>query len=68
VGWCFEREGKMDSLIFDLGVSFVLSAIKGAVKNSTKKKELKAALLKVATAIIALYPEEFLPQEVDGEQ
>jgi hypothetical protein len=56
----------MDSLIFDLGVSFVLTAIKGAVKNSTKKKELKAALLK-ATAIIALYPEEFLPQEDAGE-
>lgn len=49
----------MESILFDLGVSFVLSAIKEAFKNPQKKELLKKALLKIAFQIELLYPEEF---------
>jgi fatty acid-binding protein DegV len=48
----------MDSLLFDMGVSFILTAIKAAFKNEEKKEALKKALLKIKTQIEILYPEE----------
>lgn len=45
-------------MLFNLGVNFVLSAIKEAVKNPAKKEALRAKLLEVANAIIAVYGAE----------
>lgn len=42
----------MDSLLFDLGVSFVLSAIKAAFKSEEKREALKKALLRVRNQTI----------------
>lgn len=44
-----------DNLLFDLGISFVLSAIRAAIKNPDRKEAYKRALLKVRNAIDALY-------------
>ena len=48
----------MDSLLFDLGVSFILSAIKSAFKSEEKKEAVKKGLLKIRNQINLLYPEE----------
>jgi len=45
----------MDSIFFDMGVAFVLSAIKAAFKSDEKRAALKKALLKVRNQINALY-------------
>lgn len=38
-----------------MAIAAVLTAIKDSVKNKTKKKQLKAAMLKVRNAINELY-------------
>lgn len=48
----------MDNILFDMGLSFVLTAIKAAFKDEDKRAALKKALLKVKAQIEALYPEE----------
>lgn len=48
----------MDNLLFDLGVSFVLNAIKLAIKNEESKEKFKKALFKIRNQINLLYPEE----------
>ena len=48
----------MDNLLVNMGISFVLTAIKESVKNEKKKADLKAAFLKIRNAIDALYPDE----------
>jgi hypothetical protein len=45
----------MDSVLFDMAVSFVLSAIKISVKNPAKKAELKKVFLKIRNKINDLY-------------
>ena len=45
----------MDNLFINMGISFVLTAIKDSVKNPKKKEELKKALLKIRNAINMLY-------------
>ncbi len=45
----------MDSILFDMGVSFVLTAIKAAFKSEEKKAELKKVFLKIRNQINALY-------------
>jgi hypothetical protein len=46
---------------FDFGLSVVLTTLRGAVKNAEKKKQLRAAALKVAATINAIWfdDEEF---------
>lgn len=45
----------MNDVLFDLGISFVLSAIRAAIKNPERKEVYRKALLKVRNAIDALY-------------
>lgn len=40
---------------FDFGISIVLTALRGAVKNEQRKQQLRAAMLKVAATIQAVY-------------
>jgi len=39
----------------DFGISVVLSALRGAVKNEQRKQQLRAAMLKIAATIQAVY-------------
>lgn len=48
----------MDNLLINMGISFVLSAIKESFKNPKKKEDLKRAMLKIRDQINLLYPEE----------
>ena len=50
----------MNDIWFDLGISFVLSAIKAAIKNPERKEAYRKALLKVRNAIDALYVDELV--------
>lgn len=39
----------------DFGISIVLTALRGAVKNEQRKQQLRAAMLKIAATIQAVY-------------
>lgn len=39
----------------DFGISIVLTALRGAVKNEQRKRELRAAMLKLAATIHAIW-------------
>lgn len=41
--------------LIGMGVSLILTAVKGSVKNAKAKASMKAAMLKVFLAIKALY-------------
>jgi hypothetical protein len=45
----------MNEMLIDMGISFVLSAIKESFKNPAKKAQLKKAMLKVRNQINLLY-------------
>ncbi len=45
----------MNDLLLNMGISFVLTAIKESFKNPLKKAELKKAMLKVRNQINLLY-------------
>ena len=45
----------MNDLLLNMGISFVLTAIKESFKNPTKKAELKKAMLKIRNQINLLY-------------
>ncbi len=45
----------MDDMLLQMGITFVLTAIKQSFKNPTKKAELKKAMLKVRDQINLLY-------------
>ena len=45
----------MNDLLLNMGISFVLTAIKESFKNPAKKAELKKAMLKVRNQINLLY-------------
>jgi len=45
----------MNDLLLNMGISFVLTAIKESFKNKTKKEELKKAMLKIRNQINLLY-------------
>lgn len=43
---------------FDFGLSVVLTTLRGAVKNAEKKRQLRAAALKVAATINAIWADD----------
>lgn len=43
---------------FDFGLSVVLTTLRGAVKNFEKKRQLRAAALKVAATINAIWADD----------
>lgn len=43
---------------FDFALSIVLTTLRGAVKNKKRKTELRAAMLKLAATINALYADD----------
>lgn len=45
----------MESILFDLGVSYVLASIKASFKNAEKKASLKKLFLKIRNNINTLY-------------
>lgn len=45
----------MNDLLLNMGISFVLTAIKESFKNPKKKEELKRAMLKIRNQINMLY-------------
>ncbi len=45
----------MDDMLLQMGITFVLTAIKQSFKNPTKKIELKKAMLKIRDQINLLY-------------
>jgi len=45
----------MDNMLLNMGISFVLTAIKESFKNPAKKEQLKRAMLKIRNQINALY-------------
>ena len=48
----------MDSFWVNLAITTILSALKEAFKNSTKKEGLKKAMLKIAGTIQAVYGDD----------
>lgn len=48
----------MESILLDMGVSFVLSALKAAVKNPARKAELKKVMLKIYTVIGTVFADD----------
>lgn len=48
----------MNDYLENLGISFVLTALAGAIKNPDKKASLRRAMLKIATAIQAIYGDD----------
>lgn len=53
----------MDMLI-SMGIALVIQGLKEAIKNPTKKEELKKAMFKVYTQIGIAYPEFNEPPSV----
>lgn len=53
----------MNSILFDIGISAILTALREAIKNATRRAQLKAVMLKIAASIFAVWPEdpEFAP-------
>ena len=45
----------MNDMLLNMGISFVLTAIKESVKNPEKKENLKKVFLKIYNAIGSLY-------------
>lgn len=45
----------MSDLLLNMGISFVLTAIKESFKNPARKEELKRAMLKIRNQINLLY-------------
>ena len=45
----------MNDLLINMGISFVLTAIKESFKNEASKAKLKAAMLKIRNQINLLY-------------
>lgn len=45
----------MSDLLLNMGISFVLTAIKEGFKNPSKKEDLKKAMLKIRNQINLLY-------------
>jgi len=54
----------MNDLLLNLGITAVLEALRESVKNAERKAKLKAVMLKIATTIFAVFPDdpEFDPQ------
>lgn len=47
----------MPDYLIQLGITFVLTALREAVKNPEKKKDLSRAMLKIRETIDIVYPE-----------
>lgn len=45
----------LDNILFDLGISAVLTALKQSIKDPKKKSELKRVFLKIRNQINSLY-------------
>ena len=45
----------MEDILFDLGVSTLLTYIKKAAKSDKLKRQLKAVMLKIAKGILGVY-------------
>lgn len=43
---------------FDFGASAVLTALKGAVKNAERKRQLRSAAIKIAATINAIWADD----------
>jgi len=48
----------MDKILFDLGISFVFTALREAVKNPQKKADLKKLMLKIKTQIELIWGDD----------
>ena len=48
----------MESVLFELGISFVFTALREAVKNPTKKASLKKVMLKIKNQIDIVFSDD----------
>lgn len=48
----------MNDILLNLGITAVLEALRESVKNAERKKKLKAVMLKIATTIFAVFPDD----------
>jgi len=48
----------MENVLFDLGISFVFTALREAVKNAEKKAKLKKIMLKIKNQIEIVFSDD----------
>lgn len=48
----------MDNILFDLGISAVLTALRESVKNPAKKAAVKKVMLKIKTQIDLIFADD----------
>lgn len=48
----------MESILFDLGISFVFTALREAIKNPDKKAKLKKVMLKIKNQIEVVFSDD----------
>lgn len=48
----------MENILFDLGISAILTALRESFKNAQRRAKLKAVMLKIAASIQAVYQDD----------